>query len=1140
MASFVHLHVHTEYSLLDSLARIPALMDEVARLDMPAVAMTDSGALYGAPEFHREAARRGLQPIFGIELEVVWGGASASSGSDLVLLAENAEGWRSLCALASQAHLEPAYPGRPSVSLTTLARHARGLLALSGGNNGEVTRLCAEGRFDEAVAALDRLADIYGRDRVYVELAHQDLPGQDGVRAALREAARRAGLPTVATNNVHYLRPTDAEAHRLLRCIRRNTDAGGHPPYSDRFYLRSPAEMAALFSDDPGAVERTEEIAARCSGDVWPAVPVAFPRADPPENFAPAMAPEHRLAAWLRKLASEALERRFAELGRPRTGRAWDEAARRLEREIWAVIEVKAIRFLLVHLEIADLAREAGLPVWSGRAAPACSLLAWCLGLTDVDPLRHRLPSERFANPAHRALPELGLDVPPSRRTEMIEALRRRYGNDRVAHALVLGEFGARLAVREAARVLRTPARALEDVLSRLASRSEAGERATGRAGELDHLAREFETLNTADPRRRLVDLARQFDGLPRNPACHPTAVLVTDVPIATRVPILPAPDGGLVTQFEARELGRFGLVPIEIASSRAAAFFRDPDWPAEPAERSGPPPDDPATAAVFQRCDLVGVPHFESPSLRPAIRRHGVLTLDDVVPLAALHEANAADLLREYLDRRAQAPAGGANEEPPQNMPLTVWRAVADLTRETAGVGLYEEQAMRLAEILGGLSAEQSDALRRALLSRDDRSASLLWNLFRRGARRRRIPDAVLEAAWERIRERLQRRVSKARGVVIAEAAWRAAWLKAHRPAAFHAAALNGAAGETDRIAALAAEARATGLRLLPPDINQSHAECRPEGESAVRLGLSLVRGVRHDTAAAWVEERSVRGPYRDVADFARRAEKVGHSARGHLRSLLRAGAFDVFDSVRARQLQDVEALERLDGAGSDRQGLLFEVAAPSDGAGVDAGGRWEDERAVLGTAVSPHPAEEWEWLARGLRAAGVAGVVKADEWVVGVLVRRRAAPEGRMEWMMDAIEGTIRVRCAPGCDEGFTPAEVAVARVGAVMGRDALEVRGALERPHAVAARIVEVRLTAWFGPELRPPAGAFEDLPGVGGGRARLVVRPLNAEGGFAGPATVVARRLSPGAALWRTLEQRWGWGTVSLHLESPEGG
>jgi len=1152
MGPFVHLHVHTEYSLLDSLVRIGPLMDAVAALDMPGVAMTDSGVLYGAPEFHRRAKAKGLRPVLGVEIEMAPRPPAVlrpldASGPGLVLLAETPEGWGNLLRLVSDAHLGTPEPGRPVLREADLAARAAGLIGLSSGGNGEVNRHCAAGRIDTAVEAAGRLAEILGRDAFFLEMQNQGLAGQDEMLAGLREVERRTGLRTVATNNVHYLRSEEAKAHETLRLVRRcsvREPARAGTEYSRLFHLRTAAEMLAALPEDGDAVALSAGIAQRCAVDLWPAQELHFPRFDPPADFEPEMR-RGREAAWLRRLAFDGLRERrgVTDPAHPAPGAA--AAVARLGHELEVIGRAGFVNYLLVVADIVRFARGRGLPVGPGRGAVAGSLAAWCLGITEIDPLRHGLPFERFLNPERPVPPDIDIEICPSCRPAILEHLRERHGRDRVAHILTLGTFGARMAIRDTGRALGVSPSVCDAVARRV---PEGAEMTLARALRTrPDLKREAELACAPE----LLSLAQAFEGLPRSPGVHPTGVVVADRPLADLVPLARGGDGETVTQYDMRDLEWAGLLKIDLPGLRALTVLgeavRSLGARGLAVDLAALPEDDPAALALIGRGDTAGVSGLDSPPVRAAARRMGIGTFEDLVALIALHRPETAALFDEVVARKGAASPAEAPH-----------RLLAGLLRETHGLLLYQEQIAPAAAALAGIPPERGDLLRRALVSRDEEAMHRHRAAFLEGCRR---AHHVREADAARLAGALEAcgrsNLSRSHAVAAATLAFRAAWLKSHHPVEFLAAAMSNDMGDADRLAPLLAEARALGIRVLGPDVNRSAAGFVAEGR-AIRFGLAGIRGVGDDAARAWAAERTAHGPYAGLVDFCRRAAG-GAGARGPVECLVRCGAFDFTGMPRSRMAGGLDIA--LASAGDRRdvqrgQGLLFDES--SLGAADDSilpplppwpdARRIEDERELLGYPVTAHPIARFEWFTRAARCTPLASLCDLAAPVlvrVAGLALRAPRPGGRAgaapEMTLDMPDGTLSVTLPPEVLE----------RDGAYAGEGKLlfiEGRGMMRGESAwmTAARVrplEQVVETAVRGLQLLVPpslAGAVpaEDLKAVlakhpGAVPVEFVV--TDAQGGRVVLAAGEAHRVHPSEALVRELEAILGESGIALRVD-----
>lgn len=1150
MERFVHLHVHTEYSLLDSLVRLGPLMDAVADLDMPGVAMTDSGVLYGAPEFHRRARAKGLRPVLGVEMEMAPRPPAVlrpldASGPGLVLLAETPEGWGNLLRLVSDAHLGTPEPGRPVLREADLARSAAGLIGLSSGGNGEVNRHCAAGRIEAAVESARRLAEVFGPAHFFLELQHQGLPGQDEALVGLREVARRTGLSTVATNNVHYLHPGEARAHETLRSVRRGAvrePAGAGPAYSKLFHLRTAAEMAAALPADLDAVARSAEIAMRCAVDLWPAWERRFPRFDPPADFEPDL-PRGREAAWMRKLAFDGLRERCGVADPAHPSPAGTAAVARLGHELETIVRAGFVNYMLVVWDIVRFARERGIPVGPGRGPVAGSLAAYCLGITDIDPIRHGLSFERFLNPERLVAPDIDIEICPSCRPAVIGHLRERYGSDRVAHIVTFGTFGARMAIRDTGRALGIPVAVIDAVAKRV---PEGADMTIARAIRASaDLRREVENARAPD----LLPMAQMFEGLPRNPGTHPTGVVVAGRPLVELVPLARGGDGETVTQYDMHELARAGLLKIDLPGLRVlTALDEAARWvrsAGAPVDLSRLPEDDPATLALLNRGDTAGVFQLDSASMREAARRAGIGRFEDLVALLALHRPETAPLFDEYTARKR----GDSPSDPPHKL-------LREVLETTHGLLLYQEQIPAAAAALAAFSPERGDLLRRFVIARDEDALRHLRSAFVEDSRRQhRLREADAARLFTGIEDCGRRGISRAHAVAAAKLAYRAAWLKAHRPMEFLAAAMSNESGDTARLSALLAEARTLGIPVLGPDVNRSAPEFAPEAR-AIRFGLAGIRGVGPAAARAWVAERNARGGFGGLVDFCRRAT-VGPAARHSVECLIRCGAFDFTGLPRSRM---AGGLDLALAAGGRRdvekgQGLLFDESAlgAADDAALPPVAPWpdarrlEDERELLGYPVTEHPIARFDWFTRSARCTPLASLAGVESPVpiriAGLALRapRAAGRDGAPEMTVDAPDGVVSVTL---------PRDV-LARDGACIGEGKLlyiEGRGMCQgavawitaervRPleYVVETAVREVRLHIPPALSGGPPVDALRVVLGNHPGPVPVLFVVEDSQGRKVILATGDSHRVKPSQSLVRDIEAVLGESSVALHVD-----
>lgn len=948
--TFVHLHAHSVYSLLDGLCRIPDLVAEVRRLGMSAVALTDHDTISGAYEFHDAARRAGIQPVLGCELSVQ---IDPWPAFPVVLLAENADGFDHLRTLVSLARLRDS--PAPVVTLDQLADHRRGLIGLSGSwPRSRLAGLCAESRIEEAESLARAWSGALERGAAYLEIQNHGLPEQELANAGLRELSRRTGLPRVVTHNTHYLHPVEAEDHLLLQCIQsglawRERDRVRFP--TPNLALLGPREMAGLFPDDGDALARTAEIADRCSFVLPEAPRFHFPEPPVPEDFRPPRDSEFRRElAHLRSLARAGLARRRGVEPEDLS----PAAGARIDAELRAVEHAGYSRTLRVLADLAGAARERGIPVGPGRGTLPSSFLAYALGITGVDPSACGLFSERWLNPSLPDPPELCLDVAPEGRLELLNYLGRRYGADCVAHLLAFGTLGPRSALREVARVYELGAEATESLLHRLPETAGSLAEVAPPAGGAEGAPADREVA------ARVWSAALRIEGLPRIAGTHPSGVVLSDGPLAGRAPVARDRAGSLVVQLDVRSLRRAGLLKIDVSGFRILeGMGLAARWASE---RSGgavdpesPPPDEPAVFDLIASGRVLGVAYAESPGMREWLQAVAPVRISDLAAALALHRPNPPVPPAEFLRKRALA--GGKKAADP---------LLDFLLEETAGCILYEEQILAAAVALFHRNGEEADRFYRLAAVPGSSAVNRYRPVFLESIRKaRRIRSERANRLFDTLVAAAPGAVGKAAVWASALLMYRSAWLKIRAPIEFLAARLAAEPGPLRKPGEYLAELRALGLRILPPDVNRSGVRFRlaPGG---LRFGLAAIRHVGEEAAHALVQERERGGAYSDLFDLCRRngPQIVAHRV---LDALVRCGALDGFGLSRARLAAALRVV--LSEAATERrerkagQNLLFEPAELEGGAVESLGTppEWDaermrqDELSLLGALPDP-----------------------------------------------------------------------------------------------------------------------------------------------------------------------------------------
>jgi len=909
LAPFVHLRVRSCYSLLGSTVRHEELVAACRRHRMPAVAVTDEANLFGVVRFCETAMRAGIQPVVGLLLPLrVPGGElrRGRRGADgppalLPLLARDETGYAHLLALASAAHLE-ARDGEPAVDLARLEALAEGLVCLTGGAFGPLGRLLLAGERQAAEALLDRLVRAFG-DALYVEIQRHGLPEEARTEEIFLEWAYARDLPLVATQDVRFLEPEMHEPTEALLCIAAGTTLGDpeRPRLSPEQRFKSPEEMVALFADLPEAVHNTLVVARRCA--------VAAPHRRPILPHFPTEGGRSE-AEELRARARAGLEERLRRHVFPRFPAAEHEARRReygerLEYELDVIERMGFPGYFLIVADFIGWAKGRGIPVGPGRGSGAGSLVAWALGITDLDPIRWGLLFERFLNPERVSMPDFDVDFCQDRRDEVIDYVRRRYGDDRVAHIITFGKLQARAVLRDVGRVLGLPY-GLVDRVAKLVPHNPADPVSLDRALEMEPRLRE---LGESDPRiARMIDIARRLEGLPRHASTHAAGVVIGDRPLVELIPLYRDPRSTMpVTQFDMKDVEKAGLVKFDFLGLTTLTMLRLAEELVNrhgtPLELDRIPLDDPATYELLSRAETAGVFQLESGGMRDALRRLRPDRFEDLIAIVSLYRPGPMDNIPRYV-----------NVKHGLEQPSYLHPALKPILSETNGVIIYQEQVMQIAQRLAGYTLGGADLLRRAMGKKIKEEMDAQRGVFVKGAVARGIPEDVAAAIFDQVAKFASYGFNKSHAAAYALLAYRTAYLKANHPVEFFAAVLTMEMANQEKIAAYRQEMRARGIPLQPPDVNRSgvrfEVEEGPEGRG-VRYALPALKGVGVQAVEAVVAERARGGPFADLFDFAARLGP-GVVNRRLLEALICAGAFDSLEPNRRRLFEAVDAALR------------------------------------------------------------------------------------------------------------------------------------------------------------------------------------------------------------------------------------
>ena len=971
-SDFVHLHNHSDYSLLDGASPIPRMVARAAELRMPALALTDHGALFGAVEFYQEARKAGVKPIVGMEAYVTRGARqdrTKDTAHHLVLLARDEPGFRNLMRLSSLAFLEGFYY-KPRVDHEILAKYSAGLMALSACPKGEIATDILDGDEERATQTAMTYRDIFGAENYALEIQNHGLPIEEKIRAGVVALARRTGLPVVATNDCHYLRHGDASAHDLLLCIQtgKNVDDPNRMRYeTDQVFFKSAEEMKALFGDMPEAIRNTVAIAERCNLQLNYGKPLlpGFPLPPGAES-----AESH-----LRELAWSALGTRYGEI---------TEAIReRMSYELDVICRMGFASYFLIVRDFIHFARSRGIGVGPGRGSVAGSLVAYALRITDIDPLEHHLIFERFLNPERVSMPDIDIDFDDLRRGEVIEYVKQKYGDDNVTQIITFGTMGAKGVVRDVGRAL---GMAFTEV-DKIAKMVPDGLGMTlERALELSP---DFKELGRRGPQHaRLLHDARVLEGLARHASTHAAGVLITPGPLLDYVPLYRQKDESVTTQWDMKSVEKAGLLKMDFLGLRTLSVFDEAvrlvkQHRGIDTELQKLALDDAGAYKVFQDAETVAIFQFESSGMRDYLRRLKPTVFGDLTAMNALYRPGPMENIPYFIDCKHGRQL--ARYEHPDLEPIL---------KDTYGVFVYQEQVMQAANVLAGFSMAQADELRRAMGKKRPEEMEAKRQEFIDGCKQRKIAPAKAEKVFVTMEKFAGYGFNRSHSAAYALLAYQCAYLKAHYPAEFMAATLTSEMNDSARIVTLIEETRRLGLALLPPDINRSEWRFTLEN-GQIRFGLGAVRNVGLAAVEGITQARTAGGEFSSLFDLACRLEGRGLNKRV-VESLVAAGATDTLGPERGQMFASVGpildravALQRERASG---QSSLFDAGPGENVVAVVAplapdvpawtmGERSLREKEVLGFYLSEHPLEPLRDRVAAVSTHTLAGIEALEE---------------------------------------------------------------------------------------------------------------------------------------------------------------
>ncbi len=897
MPDFVHLHVHTQYSLLDGAIKIPDLMSRVNELGMGAVAMTDHGNLYGAVDFQKAASRAGLKSIIGCEMYMTsapYEESTEPKSYHLTTLAMNAEGYRNLLILNSMAWLHGVHPrtGVPRIDFELLAKHSGGLICLSGDLGGEVNQAILAGHRDRAVEIAARYRDLLGADRYYLELIDNALPEQEKCNQALIEIGRELGVGLVATNDCHYVSREDARAHAVLMCIQlgKTVDIDRVMEHGvDQLYVRSPEEMWEAFSHVPEACENTVKIAEMCDLEI-PLGEVYLPRYDVPEAFVEEREiddPDQGIHEYFAHVAREGLEERFAEfdeLGLTYDRELYEE---RLAEEIGIIQHMDFPGYFLIVWDFIQWSHEQGIPVGPGRGSGAGSLVAYSMRITDIDPIPYGLLFERFLNPERVSMPDFDIDFCMNRRGEVIDYVTQKYGEHNVGQIITYGQLKARACIKDVGRALNFSygetdriAKLVPEVVG--ISLDEA----------LNQEKRLRELIEGDDRVSHLFEIALALENLNRQAGMHAAGLVISETPLWDFVPICRGANGELVTQYAKNEVEEAGLVKFDFLGLKTLTVIDDAirlinqersARGEEPFDLKAIPLDDSQVFKLISSGNTTGVFQLESSGFQELLRKLKPSSFEDIVAAVALYRPGplGSGMVDDFIDRKH----GRKKVEYPHP-----W--LAEVLEPTYGVMVYQEQVMKTAQIMAGYTLGGADLLRRAMGKKKAEVMAQQKEIFVDGAVNEGVEQRKAEEVFDLMAYFAGYGFNKSHSAAYGLITYQTAYLKAHFPVEFMAALMTSDRDNTDKIVRFIHEAKGMGIEVLPPDVNESLLDFSVVDQK-IRFGLAAIKGVGAAVIEVILEERRAGGPFGSLFDFCSRVDLKKLNKRS-IEALVKAGAFD------------------------------------------------------------------------------------------------------------------------------------------------------------------------------------------------------------------------------------------------------
>ncbi|MDA8169407.1 MAG: DNA polymerase III subunit alpha [Nitrospiraceae bacterium] len=1006
-ADYVPLHLHSEYSLLDGAIKISELVETAKGWNLPAVAITDHGNLFGAVDFYKKTTKADIKPVIGAEVYVAPGSRLDRQKGDekspfhLVVLARDNDGYRNLVNLVSRAYTEGFYY-RPRIDREIFEQYSGGLIVLTACMKGEVPYYLSRDMKDKARETALYYKHVLGPENYFIELQENGLAEQVELNKKLLELARELNIKVVATNDCHYLRKEDARAHDILLCI--GTGKTVNDPSRLRFqgdglYFKSPEEMHAAFSELPEALRNTVEIAERCNVEfnLKTTLLPKFQTEDgsPPEEF-------------VEKLVMEGLHRKLGE-------NPPEQYRKRLAHELSVIKKMGYPSYFLIVWDFINYAKRNGIPVGPGRGSAAGSLVSYCLGITEIDPIRYGLLFERFLNPERVSMPDVDTDFCRDRRQEIINYVSERYGQEHVAQIITFGTLGAKAAIRDVGRAMDIPYQEVDRIAKLVPDGLHVSLQS---ALEMEPKLKEL--YGTEAAIKELIDIAKRLEGLSRHASTHAAGIVIAPGPLTEIAPLYKNPtDGTVTTQFDMGSIDSVGLVKFDLLGlktltviKKTVRFIRENGGALD---ISKIPMDDRETYALLGAGQSTGVFQLESAGMKDILLKMGMERFEDLIALNALYRPGpiGSGMIEDFIKRKKGLIP--VKYDLPQ---------LKDILDETYGVILYQEQVMQIAHLLAGFSLGQADILRKAMGKKKPEEMEKQKDAFIKGAKENKVPEAKAKKLFDLMAKFAEYGFNKSHSAAYALVAYQTAYLKAHYPVEFMAANMSIDLDNTDKIMSFIKESLSMGIKVLPPDINVSDGEFRVMGDS-IRFGMGALKGAGAQAVEAVVEERASNGAFKGFEDFLERinSRKVNKKV---LEALVKAGAFDSLGETRRGCWEMLESREK---GRSLKQRSIFDAAFGGEGQGENKKPEWDEkeflsfEKEALGFYISGNP------LRRYMKGAILRETVKtgalpdledksevAVAGMIGAVKKLKTKEKGLMAALtLDDDEGSVEVVVFP-----------------------------------------------------------------------------------------------------------------------------